>query len=155
MKGNGRMMNFEQAYKAMKEGNKVKLPNWGGYWYIEGHDIMMHTKDGDTMRLLDTERPEYTFEHMASNEFIIANEDNTPVLGGVACMSFGDALKLVKRGMGMRLPQWSEDVVIRGQFPDEHSKMTAPYLYVESRFGKIPWKETYIELFSELWQVVD
>jgi hypothetical protein len=53
----------------------------------------------------------------------------------------------------MRLPNWSEDVRIKVQFPDENSKMTAPYLYVESRFGLVPWKETNIELFSENWEV--
>ncbi|WP_193062970.1 hypothetical protein [Oceanobacillus oncorhynchi] len=70
-------------------------------------------------------------------------------------MHFSQAFEQVKQGKGMRLPRWSEDVVIRVQYPDEHSKMTAPYLYVESRFGKVPWKETYIELFSENWEVVD
>lgn len=70
-------------------------------------------------------------------------------------MTFGQAFEEVKRGKGMRLPQWKEDVVIRAQHPDAHSKMTAPYLYVESRFGKVPWKETMIELFSEEWLVVD
>ena len=54
----------------------------------------------------------------------------------------------------MRLPQWSKDVVIKAQFPDENSKMTAPYLYVESRYGRVPWKETMIELFSEEWEVI-
>ena len=52
-------------------------------------------------------------------------------------MNFGQALEAVKNGKGMRLPQWSSDVVIFAQFPDEHSKMTAPYLYVESRFGAV------------------
>ncbi|EOQ01307.1 hypothetical protein IKC_06264 [Bacillus cereus VD184] len=33
--------------------------------------------------------------------------------------------------------------------------MTAPYLYVESRFGRVPWKETNIELFAENWEVVE
>jgi hypothetical protein len=70
-------------------------------------------------------------------------------------MNFGQALEEVKQGKGMRLPQWQPDVVIRAQYPDEHSKMTAPYLYVESRFGKVPWKETMIELFSEKWEVVE
>lgn len=70
-------------------------------------------------------------------------------------LNFGLAFEGVKKGMGMRLPQWSPDVVIRCQRPDEHSKMTAPYLYVESRFGRIPWKETMIELFAENWQLVD
>ncbi|MED2985507.1 hypothetical protein P4311_29860 [Bacillus thuringiensis] len=70
-------------------------------------------------------------------------------------MNFGQAFEEVKKGKGMRLPQWSKEVVIRAQFPDEHSKMTAPYLYVESRFGRVPWKETNIELFAENWEVVE
>lgn len=73
----------------------------------------------------------------------------------VCCMSFGAALEEVKKGKGMRLPKWSPEVVIRAQYPDEHSKMTHPYLYVESRFGRVPWKETMVELFAEDWQVVD
>lgn len=55
---------------------------------------------------------------------------------------------------GMRLPKWSSDVVIKVQYPDKYSKMTAPYLYVESRFGRVPWKETNIELFDNTWEVV-
>lgn len=69
-------------------------------------------------------------------------------------MNFGEAFEQVKKGDGMRLPGWAPDVVIKAQFPDAHSKMTAPYLYVESRFGRVPWKETMIELFSEKWEVV-
>ena len=73
-------------------------------------------------------------------------------------LGFGYALETLKSNteeLGMRLPQWSEDVVIRIQTPDEHSKMTAPYLYVESRFGRVVWKETMIELFSEKWTIVE
>jgi hypothetical protein len=80
-------------------------------------------------------------------------------------MDFGNAFTAIKDATlakvensnpkGMRLPAWSEDVIIRVQKPDEHSKMTAPYLYVESRFGKVPWKETMIELFSDKWELVD
>jgi len=68
-------------------------------------------------------------------------------------MNFGNAFEEAKSGNGMRLPFWSSDVIIRVQYPDDNSKMTAPYLYVESRFGKVPWKETMIELFSEEWVV--
>ena len=70
-------------------------------------------------------------------------------------VGFGEALEAMKAGKGARLPKWSEDVVIRAQYPDEHSKMTAQYLYVESRFGRVPWKETMIELFSEDWEIVE
>ena len=72
-------------------------------------------------------------------------------------MKFGIALTMLQVGFceGMRLPQWKEDVVIKVQRPDEHSKMTHPYLYVESRFGCIPWKETVVEMFSEEWELVN
>ncbi|MCW1241945.1 Thoeris anti-defense Tad2 family protein [Bacillus pretiosus] len=70
-------------------------------------------------------------------------------------MHYGHALEIVKHERkGMRLPNWQPDVVIRAQFPDEHSKMTAPYLYVESRFGRVPWKATMIEEFADNWEVV-
>lgn len=81
----------------------------------------------------------------------------------VACSRFGKVFDLLckfekekKNGecYGMRLPEWKSDVVIRVQFPDKYDKMSAPYLYVESRFGRVPWKETYIELFAENWQLV-
>lgn len=72
-------------------------------------------------------------------------------------MKFGRAFDNMtndeNNGLGIRLPNWSEDVVIRVQYPDEHSKMTAPYLYVESRLGRVPWKETMIELFSDKWEM--
>lgn len=70
-------------------------------------------------------------------------------------MSFGLAFEQVKKGRAMRLPHWKPDVKIKAQYPDENSKMTHPYLYVESRFGCVPWKETMVELFSEDWVVVD
>ena len=70
-------------------------------------------------------------------------------------MTFEKAFEQVKKGKGMRLPQWKEDVVIRAQFPDEGSANTAPYLYVTSRYGRVPWKETYIELFSSEWEVIN
>jgi len=70
-------------------------------------------------------------------------------------LTFEEAFAAVKSGNGMRLPKWSKDVVIRAQYPDENSKMTAPYLYVESRYGRVPWKETMIELFSNEWQIVE
>ena len=71
-------------------------------------------------------------------------------------MDFSNAFAQIRTfpEKAMRLPHWEEDVKVKVQFPDENSKMTAPYLYVESRYGKVPWKETYIELFSEFWDIV-
>lgn len=70
-------------------------------------------------------------------------------------MTFGTAFNklLENKNLGMRLPQWKDDVIIKIYYPTSSDTMTAPYLYVESRFGKVPWKETMIELFSDKWEV--
>lgn len=72
-------------------------------------------------------------------------------------MLFGEALTKLqtRKAEGMRLPKWSEDVVIKLQYPDEKSKMTHPYLYVESRFGCVPWKETVVEMFDDGWILIN
>jgi hypothetical protein len=67
---------------------------------------------------------------------------------------FGEALECAKRGQGFRLPAWSPEVIIRAQYPDAGSANTAPYLYVTSRFGRVPWIPTMIEIFSEEWEIV-
>ena len=72
---------------------------------------------------------------------------------GDESLSFGDALDAMRRGKSVRLPQWSPEVKIQIQFPDENSKMTAPYMYVESRFGRVPWNPTQIEILSKEWQI--
>ena len=42
-------MTFKEAFEAMKQGAKVKLPSWAGYWCLdaEGQSIAIHTKDGE------------------------------------------------------------------------------------------------------------
>lgn len=70
-------------------------------------------------------------------------------------LSFGHALELLKTGHAIRLPHWAPDVRIKLQTPDAYSKMTAPYLYVESRYGRVPWIPTQIELLSNNWELAD
>ena len=68
--------------------------------------------------------------------------------------SFGCVLSALKKGMSAQLPHWKPDVRIMLQEPDEHSKMTHGYLYVQSRFGCVPWNPTQVELLSEEWEVI-
>lgn len=90
---------------------------------------------------------------------IIAGDDDTIVeaRGGFKSptegLTFGQALECMKHGKFVRLPSWSPEVRIGAQYPDNNSKMTHPYLYVVSRKGCVPWKETYPELFSEEWEI--
>ena len=73
--------------------------------------------------------------------------------GDTEGLSFGRALWALRQGMAVRLPHWQPDVRIKMQVPDEHSKMTHAYLYVESRFGCVPWIPTQVELLSMEWQL--
>lgn len=73
-------------------------------------------------------------------------------------MKFGIALTMLQDGLceGIRLPKWDDSVVIKVQTPDgSYYGMTHPYLYVESRYGRVPWKETMVELFEENWELVN
>ena len=67
---------------------------------------------------------------------------------------FEDAIIFMRDGESVRLPHWAPEVCIRIMTPDGQSKMTAPYFYVTSRFGMVPWIPTMIEMFSKEWDMV-
>ena len=107
-------MNFVEALKAMKRGAKVKLPSWGGYWYWDSEKetvmIQCRPQDSDQGQLLDireTQRVEYTLSNVASDEWMIADGENCPVLGGEATFSFGEAIKYLKRGLKVKRKGWN------------------------------------------------
>jgi hypothetical protein len=111
-----RDMNFKDAFKVMKAGAKVKLPSWGGYWYwdAEKQSIMMQCRpkdtdkgQGDLLDIRETQRVEYTLSNILSNEWIVANPENCPVLGGLATFGFGDAIKYLKRGLKVKRIGWN------------------------------------------------
>ena len=102
-------MKFEEALKEMKSGNKTKLSSWEGYWYwnSEKETIIMHTKDGQELDIMETQRVEYTLQNILSDEWIIADEANCPRLGGEATFSFGEAVKYLKRGFKVARKGWN------------------------------------------------
>lgn len=102
-------MRFNEAFKAMKEGHKVKLPSWAGYWVYDpdGDRIMMHCKCGRVLEIRETDRLSYILDNICSDEWVIADETNTPELGGVATFSFGEAIKYLKRGFKVARLGWN------------------------------------------------
>lgn len=100
-------MKFKEAFELMKNAKvKIKLPSWGGYWCWENGTIMMHCKDGTVMDIRDTDKPEYTFGNICSDEWIIADNSNTPILGGIARFDFKTAVGYVKRGLTVTRMAW-------------------------------------------------
>jgi hypothetical protein len=69
-------MNFKEAFQLMKEGKKVKLPNWGGYWAWENETIMMHCKDGQIIDIKDMRSASGTMSNICSGEWEVV-EDTT------------------------------------------------------------------------------
>lgn len=102
-------MQFAEVFKAMKRGNRAKLPSWGGYWYwdAEKNTIMIHTKDGRELDIRETQVVEYTTMNITSDDWIVADETNCPQLGGEATFSFGEAIKYLKRGMKVARKGWN------------------------------------------------
>ena len=108
-------MRFVEALKAMKNGAKVKLPYWGGYWCWDAdkETIMIHCRpqdsdhQGEILDIRETQRVEYTLSNVASDEWVIADEENCPVLGGEAMFGFGDAIKYIKRGLKVKRKGWN------------------------------------------------
>ena len=102
-------MKFTEALKMMKNGAKVKLPSWGGYWYWneEKQTIMMHTKDGEELDIRETQRVEYTTLNICSEEWKVADPENCPELGGEATFSFSDAIRYLKRGLKVARKGWN------------------------------------------------
>lgn len=102
-------MRFDEAFKAMKQSSKVKLPSWSGYWFWskEKQTIIIHTKDGEELDIRETEIPDYTFGNICSDEWVLADGENCPELGGEAIFSFGEAVKYLKRGMKVTRKGWN------------------------------------------------
>lgn len=109
-------MKFVEIFEAMKQGAKAKLPSWGGYWSWdpEKETIMMHCRPQDTdegqgpvLDIRETQRVEYTLSNILSEDWQIATDENTPVLGGVATFSFSDAIRYLKRGLKVKRQGWN------------------------------------------------
>lgn len=169
-------MNFKQAFKLMKAGEKVKLPSWGGYWYWdkEKQTIMIQCRpqDSEQGELLDirkTQRVEYTTMNMLSDEWIIANEENCPVLGGEVTFSFSDAIKYLKRGLKVARKGWNDKkqyiqlatgisyMSAKGQYVNcEHSDIgNKAIAFVGTSGVQIGWLASQADMLAEDWVFVE
>ena len=68
-------------------------------------------------------------------------------------LNFGEALNKVKEGFSIQRLGWNgKGLKVKAQFPDEHSKMSLPYLYIEYPNGnRVPWVPSITDVFGEDW----
>lgn len=169
-------MKFTHALDLMKEGHKVKLPSWGGYWCWnkEKQTIEMHCrqKDSDTdsevLDIRETQRVEYTLKNVLSDDWMIADERNTPILGGEAAFDFSEALKYLKRGFKLARRNWNaKDQYIYFVDPLNNSHFEVlekeempgtlyPYLAIKTNYnGIVPWLASQTDLLANDWYFVE
>ena len=90
------------------------------------------------------------------SKYAIVEEDD--------CMPFGVALELMKEGLKMRRRGWNgKGIYIQMQEPDEHSKMTLPYIYIvtnglvtdnnDAPKGVIPWIASQTDMLANDWEI--
>lgn len=78
---------------------------------------------------------------------------------------FGEALKALKEGKAVARKGWNgKGIYIELQRPDEHSKMTLPYIYIVTTGlqsnnsaaprGVVPWLASQTDMLAEDWDIV-
>lgn len=80
-------------------------------------------------------------------------------------MDFGAALALLKSGAKLRRSEWNgKGIFIELQRPDAHSKMTHPYVYIDTTGlqsnnpdaprDRVPWLASQTDMLAEDWEEV-
>lgn len=66
------------------------------------------------------------------------------------------ALRLVQEGLKVARIGWNgKGMSVEAQFPDAHSKMSSPYLYLNNAQGhRFPWFPSAGDLFANDWYLV-
>lgn len=77
-------------------------------------------------------------------------------------MDFGSALNALKNGLSVSRAGWNgKGMWLKLQVPDEHSKMTLPYVYIEYPNGhiaypngsRVPWLASQTDMLAEDWEI--
>ena len=83
----------------------------------------------------------------------------------ISRLTFGDALEALKIGHKARRRGWNgTGIYIELQLPDEHSKMTSPYIFIDTTGlqtdnpdapkCRVPWLASQTDMLAEDWEVI-
>ena len=81
-------------------------------------------------------------------------------------MDFGQALIELKNGNKVKRKGWNGDgIFLVLQVPDKNSKMTQPYIYIDTLGlktnnpnapkGRVPWLASQTDMLAEDWEVIN
>jgi hypothetical protein len=80
-------------------------------------------------------------------------------------MNFGEALEQLKLGAKVARKGWNgKGIFIEIQVPDENSKMTSPYIFIDTTGlqtenpdapkSRVPWLASQTDMLAEDWVIV-
>ena len=158
-------MKFSEAYEALKQGAKIKMPEWAGFWAMEDGNIKMHCKDGRVLDIRETEDIDYTLGFIMREDWILADDVAVENLN-IRTFTFGEAIRKLKAGQKVARKGWNgKGIYIEMQKPDDHSKMTLPYIYIvtnglvtdnpDAPKGVVPWLASQTDMLATDWRVVE
>ena len=99
-------MEFKKAFELLKQGKKVKLPSWKGYWKWEDNTIKMYCKDGRIIPITESEDVEYTLSNILDDNWE-AVDDDYEIKDLVYTFSFGEAIRNLKAGKKVARKGWN------------------------------------------------
>lgn len=81
-------------------------------------------------------------------------------------MNFGLAIEALKMGIAVARKGWNgKGIYLELQEPDEHSKMTLPYIYIVTNGlitdnphapkGRVPWLASQTDMLADDWYIVE
>jgi hypothetical protein len=72
-------------------------------------------------------------------------------------MNFGEAIEALKSGLIVSRSGWNgKGMWLALQVPDEHSKMSLPYIYMRTVTDNlVPWLASQTDVLAEDWGVVE
>lgn len=81
-------------------------------------------------------------------------------------MTFGLAIEAMRQGKKVARKGWNgKGIFVELQVPDEYSKMTQPYIYIDTLGlhtnnpkapkGRVPWLASQTDMLSDDWEVVE
>lgn len=98
-------MKFIDALELLKQGKKIKLPSWSGYWVKEDNTVKMYCKDGRVLDIRETEDVFYTLSNIASEDWKLAEDEEIHL--DVHTFTFGEAIRRLKVGQKVSRKGWN------------------------------------------------
>lgn len=77
-------------------------------------------------------------------------------------LSFGQAITALRMGLKVQRSGWNgKGLWLELQIPDEHSKMTLPYIYINypgdsdnTPGARVPWLASQTDMLTDDWRIV-